>query len=220
MQVDELVIRDPEAAGALRAVGFLGQFLKPASPSVVARRLEMPANLAHHHARKYLRLGLLFESGREKGRVLYQLTARTYKVPRDLADVVDYAKSIQTIASRYLNAYERSSALQAQQNSDWTVCHFGDADRPAPQPDVRYPTDEARPAYLFSRTLALAPEQYRRFLAGIETLFQEVEAQTERPAAPCTLTFFAFEGSVQDGVTDSSTVSSFLNLGAAPVASA
>jgi predicted DNA-binding transcriptional regulator len=160
MQVEELLIAEPEAAQALGSVGFLGKFLSPASPSEVARQLGMPANLAHHHVQKFLRLGLLFRVGREKGRVLYQLSARTFKVPERVAEVMDYAKAIHAITDRYLDANERSTARQERENPGWTICSFGGKEQPSAPPQTKPPIAEARPAYLYSRTLPLSPERY------------------------------------------------------------
>ena len=80
-QQDSLPITDLAAARALRQGGdFLAHFITPVSPSDVATKLGMAANLAHHHATKLAALGLLFEQRREGGKVFYQLAAREFRV--------------------------------------------------------------------------------------------------------------------------------------------
>ena len=213
MQVAELIITDPEAGQALAAVGFLGQFLHPASPSEVARALDMPANLAHHHARKYRRLGLLFEVGRAQGRVQYQLSARTFKVPEDQVAPGAHARMVQRSADGYLAAYERSADLSERPDPFWTICSFGDAATPTPPDPTRRATSEARPAYLRRRTLALSPGRYRQLLAQLDALIQaEADDRTAPGAAPCTLTLLAFEGVLDTGTSGSTTLSSFMDL--------
>lgn len=211
-QVPELILTDPEAASALMNVGFLGLFRLPTSPSEVARKLGMPANLAHHHAQKYVRLGLLFEAGREKGRVLYQLSALTFTVPNVIQDRA-FERSANEVNAQYLAAYERSISRQVNPANRETTCHFGTAEETTPLPRGRTLTDEARPAYRIERTLMLTPERYRAFLLQIELLLQNDESQGDLAgAATCTLCAVAFEGSVREGVADSLSVSSLLDL--------
>jgi len=213
MQVAELIITNPEAGQALEAVGFLGKFLHPISPSEVARALGMPANLAHHHARKYCRLGLLFEVGRLKGRVHYQLTARTFKVPEDLVTPGAYAQMVHRSAEAYLAAYERSAALSDRPDPFWTICSFGDTDTPTPSDPTRRATSEARPAYLLRRTLALSPERYRQLQAQLDALIQaEPDDRATSGTVSCTFTLLVFEGALDLGANNSTTISSFMDL--------
>ena len=86
LQVSELVVTEREQARALQDSGFLGRFLEAASASYVARSLGIPANLAQH-ARRHAALGLLVEVRRERGRVYYQLAARTFRFRRSLLPV-------------------------------------------------------------------------------------------------------------------------------------
>lgn len=211
-QLPELVLTDPEAADALQDVGFLGQFREATSPSDAARKLGMPANLAHHHAQKYLRLGLLFEAGREKGKVLYQLVALTFSVPNIIQDRA-YERSVNEVNTRYREAYERSISRQVNPRDRGTTCHFGEVGVPSPVPTGRTLTHEPRPAYRVERTLMLTPERYRALLLKIELLLQNEESQRDVAGAEvCTLSALAFEGSAREGVADSLSVSSFLDL--------
>lgn len=214
-QVPELIITDPEAASALAETPFLGAFVYPASPSEVARKLGMPANLAHHHAQKYLRLGLLFEVGREKGRVLYQLAALSFRVPRRVsqmsADTV-FEKHVRKLAELLLAAVEKSSRIAAESQEGWTTCTFSTVPEAIPtRPEGK--SSEARPAYFIHRTLQLSPERYRHLLGQIDALIQAEESQRDDPRAQvCSVATLAFEGTVQEGLTDSLTMSGYLKL--------
>jgi DNA-binding transcriptional ArsR family regulator len=112
MQRDELTVTREDQAVALQDVGFLSHFLTPASPSDVARRLGMAANLAHHHAKRHAELGLLEEAKREAGKVYFQLVARVFKHARALIPVEDPNYGVKTSLSllqRHFSApYERS----------------------------------------------------------------------------------------------------------------
>lgn len=215
-QVSELLLTDPEAANALSQAGFLGHFRAPASPSDVGRALGMPANLVHHHVQKFVRLGLLFEAGRERGRVLYQLSALTFKVPTDIslaARQLDtlFDRSVRHSTDALLEACHRSSRLN-DHPGPWALCHFGDSERPQPALPQPVSTAEARPAYYVRRTLRLTPERYRQLLARLDHLIQAEESQGDAPGtALCTLSAFAFEGGA--GEDDGAMMrSAFLNL--------
>ncbi|MBB6099918.1 hypothetical protein HNR42_003378 [Deinobacterium chartae] len=135
MQAAERVITDPAAARALEDSGFLGRFVRPASPSEVARSLGMRPNLAHHYARRYARLGLPFEAERRAGHVYYQLSAHTFKV--DLQVIQASTGSTAThdlplILEGYLRAYERSVRAAQPEEGHWSYHHFNSEPRPAP----------------------------------------------------------------------------------------
>lgn len=213
-QVPELLLTDPEAAQALINVAFLGEFREPASPSDVARRLGMPANLAHHHAQKCLRLGLLFEARREKGKVLYQLSARSFKVPRRLAGEGrgQFERMVGQLSAAYLHAYDRSESYVQPLDGAWSVCTFGgDEADAAPLRPLHDETRELRPALFVQRTLKLTPERYRTLLSQISELIQEVDSERDDSrSATCTIAALGFEGVAYEGLADDSlTYSSF-----------
>lgn len=215
-QVPELVLTDPEAANALSQAAFLGHFREPASPSEVARQLDMPANLAHHHVQKFVRLGLLFEVGRDRGRVLYQLRALTFKVPAEVSGAARrldtmFERSLRQLTEDLLEACERSSGLKANPGP-WTICHFGQEAEPMPSRPVPE-SPEARPAHFVGRTLRLTPERYRELVAHLDRLVCEQESQDEPGAARCTVGILAFEGDRGEGRTESLTATGFLKLG-------
>lgn len=214
----ELVLTDPEAARALMNVAFLGQFRDPASPSDVARKLEMPANLAHHHAQKSLRLGLLFEVGREKGRVLYQLTALSFKFKRDISEAAHFEEAVFDRSARqmmeaFLEAKERSYDRLRGDSERWSVCTFSSEGNPPTGAPITEESDEPRPALFVQRTVKLTPERYRALLSRINKLIQEaVSERNDSRSATCTIAALGFEGAAHEGLTDDSlSFSSFFN---------
>ena len=89
MQRAELTVSTPQAAAAVRDISILAYFLEPSSPTDVAKTCKMPANLVHHHVKRALEADVMMEVKRESRKVYYQLTARVFKVPRDLLDSGD-----------------------------------------------------------------------------------------------------------------------------------
>lgn len=198
-QQDTVRITDPAVARALRQNhALLGQFLSPCSPTQAAPRLGMAANLVHHHVRKLAELGLLFESGREGGRVFYQLAAREFRVPSDLLPPGDSegngTADIRDLSAAFLHAYERSwSRMHADEEC---VYGFGDRQRPAaPATLSSAPAAEPYPTHLDALTLRLTPERYDRLVRRLMAVFDEVFAGGVREEGqPCTLAVLAFGG--------------------------
>ncbi|EYB69363.1 hypothetical protein DEIPH_ctg008orf0088 [Deinococcus phoenicis] len=192
-------VTDPAVARALRQNHpFLTQFLAPRSPSEVAVRLGMAANLAHHHARKLADLGLLVEAGREGGKVFYQLAAREFHVPSELLPPGDSegngTADLRDLSEAFLQAYERSWDLMHEGEVD--VYGFGDRERPArPQPLPAMPAAEAFPTHLDRLTLRLTPERYQQLAHAISALLDEAFAEGVREGGqPCTVALLAFQG--------------------------
>lgn len=217
---NELVLTETDQARAVQDTGFLGQFLDPVSPSEVARKLGMPANLAHHHAQRHAALGLLREVKREGGRVYYQLVARTIKHARALlpaGDPDEYtAATLAQLHERFLIAYERSDRLADSEDPDWSVHHFGrgplyeePVGTPTP-PGAPAPSFEAHPAHFQVRTIQLGPQGYRRLVRRLADLLSEARPDEDEGAAPCTLALVALDGDLQPGTRDSNHVSSFV----------
>lgn len=209
-QVPELLLMDPEAAQALINVAFLGQFREPASPSDVARKIGMPANLAHHHAQKCLRLGLLFEARREKGKVLYQLAALSFRMRRDLSEAAHFEEAVFDRSARqmmesFLAAKERSYDRLRGDSERWSICTFGTVENPAPAAPINEDSTEPRPALFVQRTVKLTPEKYKNLLSRINELIQDVASERENSsAATCTIAALGFEGVAHDGLSDDS----------------
>lgn len=215
MQRDELIVTRPEQARALQDGGFLGRFLEPASPSDVARQLGVSPNLAHHHAKRHASLGLLYEVKRERGKVYYQLSARTYKHDRSLLPPGDPDEhtgvTLNQLVERFLAAYEHCDRTERGENPTWHVYGF---DREALPTDEygagQADAGEARPAHFQARTLRLSSRRYRDLVRGIARLILEAEADAEPQGGVCSLAFVAFDGVLQEGSLDSHQISSFV----------
>lgn len=218
---NELILTEADQARAVQDAGFLGQFLKPISPSEVAKKLKMPANLAHHHAQRHTALGLLREVKREHGKVYYQLAAQTFKHTHSLLPAGDpdkYTAALLTqLREHFLRAYERSDWLVGDEDPDWSVHQFSSSTPPherAPSlitsPETRL--IEAHPAHFQVRTLPLTAASYRRLVHLISESMTDAMMDAKAGAGPCTLVFMAMDGDLQPGTRDSNHVSSFVPL--------
>lgn len=159
--------REDQARALSQSVAFLGLFVQPSSPSDVAPRLGMAANLAHHHARRLAELGLLFEQRREHRRVYYQLAAREFRHAHDLLPPGDpdenVAASLHALTHQFLAAHTRSwRAAEGEGEQGPTIYGFLDpsAEGPLPPPPTG-PATEAHPAHfdalsVYSRPSATA----------------------------------------------------------------
>ena len=205
-QLESLRVTDESAARALRQdTHLLGLFLSAASPSDVAARAGMPANLAHHHARRLAGLGLLFEQRREAGRVYYQLRARTFRVPSDLLPPQDPDGNgrgdLRDLTGRFLAAYERCWAHMRDGEED--VFGFGNGEHPAePLEEITEPLCAPFPAHLDRLTLRLTPERYARLARDLSDVLTRasVEGHSET-GDPCTLALLAFSDPAQPAGT-------------------
>jgi hypothetical protein len=190
-----LVIDNPEAARAVREAQFLGYFLEPSSPSDVAKRANVAANLMHHHANRFLELGLLFEVKREDRKVFYQLTAQNFRVPKHLLPAdEEMVQGLQELSSAFAKAYERSDRL----NSSPDYLNFGFADT---IPEDQQPSNdkealEARPAHYQMRSFRISTSSYRRLVCQLADLIIDAETESSKDGAQCTIALLAFEGSI------------------------
>ena len=213
MQKEEMIITREDQARALQDVGFLGQFRNPTSPSEVAKNLDLPANLAHHHAKRYTRLELLNEVKREDGKVYYQLAAEVFKHSSDLLPLGSpdekTAATLTRLRDEFLAAFERSERAAGEQVSGWAVYTFGAAVTPPP-PDAA--PLEARSPHFRLRTVPLSPERYRAFIKQVDALLRDAEAEEDN-AEPCTFAFVALPGELQRGTHDAQELASFMPLG-------
>ncbi|WP_161882350.1 winged helix-turn-helix domain-containing protein [Deinococcus alpinitundrae] len=196
-QLEQRRVTDLAAARALRQrSGFLAHFITPLSPSDVAPRLGMAANLAHHHVHKLAALGLLFEVRREGGKVLYQLAAREFRVPCELPPGDEASSGVSTmhrLSSAFLDAYERSwRSLKAGEED---VYGFGSTEQPATLDQLPYPTsDESYPAHTDVLTLRLTPARYQQLVRALSALLDEAQAEGVREEeTACTLAVLAFQ---------------------------
>jgi hypothetical protein len=212
-QQDELILTNPEAARALRDSAIFAQFLEPKSPSDVARRTGMAANLVHYHANRLLELGLLFEAGREDGRVLYQTVARTIKHADSLLGSEAQSDTMRVLSEAFLKAYERSNHLAGEDSSDFHMYGIAKASDPLERQQPTFMTGESvepRPVHLQARTLKLTGEQYQAFIAKVANLMLELEAETDKNAGQCSFAFIGFDGPIREGFSDSQMIDSFV----------
>ena len=211
-QQDELILTNPEAARALRDSAIFAQFLEPNSPSEVARKTGMAANLVHYHANRLLELGLLFEAGREDGRVLYQTVARTIKHADSLLGTEMQADTMHVLSKAFLKAYAHSSHLAGDDSTEFHVYGISKSSDPLERQQPQFANGESaepRPAHFQARTLKLSGEQYRAFISKVAHLMLELESETDKNAEQCTFTFIGFDGLMQ-GFADSQTIDSFV----------
>lgn len=206
-----LVIENPEAIKALRETSFMGLFLEPNSPSEVAKVVGISANLMHHHAKRYLELGLLFEAKREAGKVFYQLAAKNFKIPWELIPSDDLvSKPLQDLSGAFTKAFERSSRLTSESP---TFHMIGFAEPENEDVQTKSTIDnmlEARPAHYQMRSVQLNASSYRALVQQISDLITDIEMENSSDTAQCTISLLAFEGSVFDVPTDSHVVQSYL----------
>ncbi|WP_425146740.1 ArsR/SmtB family transcription factor [Deinococcus sp.] len=188
----ERTLTDQAAARALaQQHRFLGHFLEPHSPSEVAARLGMAANLAHHHARRLEGLGLLRSERRAGGRVYYQLSAASFRVPMDVLPPGDpdenAVHTLDGLRSEFLKANARSWSYAGPTHSgtgQGALYGFGNAPEQA-HPLVNEGSEEPCPAHLDSLTLRLTKERYRALALALSRWLSSASGtrgQTNRAA--------------------------------------
>ena len=204
-QEQTLVIDNPEAARALQDVQFLGYFLEPTSPSSVAKKAGIAANLVHHHVRRCLELDLLFETKREAGKVFYQLTARVFKMPHNLLGFEDStAVTLRNLTKAFSQAHEKSERLSSPEPESFAVMSFD----PEFNPQKKSPSssgigsEETRPSHFQLVTITLRPSSYRELVQKIAMLLSEAKSETTRDAAQCTVGLMTFEGGLTEEVAN------------------
>jgi hypothetical protein len=217
-QVAEIVVTTPEAAAALRDIPILPRFVQPASPSDVARDTNTPANLVHHHAKRALELGLLFETKREDRKVFYQLAARTFKHARDLLNVEEQEiEEMKQLSDAFVKAYMRSDRIAGHLDPEYSIYGFGDTRSGGNIEDLKpeftpFESTEARPAHFQARTFRLSAAAYKTLIQSISSLIMKAEPDSKKDADSCSFAFLAFDGELREGHSDSQNINSFLAL--------
>jgi DNA-binding MarR family transcriptional regulator len=202
---EERIISSEAAARALaQDHHFLPHFLTPQSPSDVATRLGMAANLAHHHAKKLEALGLLREVRRENRKVYYQLTAKAFRVPMDVLPPGDPDENgvhtMNELSRAFLKANARSWSY-ASAGQDGALYSFEDMPDRAGKPTQSGGTEETHPAHLDRLTLRLTPERYRRLALALSELLTEAASEGKSSSGECcTLAVLGFRDTRNDGV--------------------
>ena len=205
MQQDLMTVTSVEAARGLQNAGFLSYFLEPASPSDVAKKMDMAANLAHHHAKKALETGLLLEVGREGGKVLYLLAARTFRHPADLLPTGSpddrVAHLLDTVKTRFLKVYTHSEATSRYEDLDYTRYVFGSKEKPPlPQPINTNPI------------LRLSSSAYVALMRELSRLIDLEQHQEKESGKACTVVLLGWGGTLEGDIDSATWHSSFIPL--------
>ena len=216
MQQAELTVTTSQAASALRDISILAYFLEPSSPTDVARTCKMPANLVHHHVKKALEAGVLMEVKRESRKVFYQLTARVFKVARDLLDHGNAElEDVKLLSTKFAAAYLRSDQIAGHLDPEYAIFGFGDA---RSNPKDLQPTftacesRESHPAHLHIRTLCLTPSSYKTLAGQISKLLLEAERDSKSVGNLCSFAVLAWNGAMRESQSESQTINSYLTL--------
>ncbi len=193
----ERTVTDEAAARALaQDHRFLGYFLTPHSPSEVAARLGMAAKLAHHHVRRLEALGLLEEQRRGGGKVYYQLTAKSFRVPMEVLPPGDpdenAVRTLREVSAGFLNANARSWSY-ASAGEQGAVYGFEVTPDLTAAPARSEGSEEPHPAHLDTLTLRLTPERYRRLVLALSGLLSEAAREGKSSSGEvCTLAVLGF----------------------------
>jgi DNA-binding transcriptional ArsR family regulator len=208
MQKESIHLTNPEAAQTLRNSAVLQFFLEPVSPSDVAKRSGLAANLVHHHAKKALELGLLLESKRENGKVFYQLAARQFTYARDLLPFEQKEpEDMRLITNAFLEAYQKSDALFRGEDAYVLTHGFVTAEDPQPAIKSKHNVSlEKHPAYFLARTFNLGQARYQQLVNDISRLIEEAVSETTKDSSSCSLVFMGFDGQWREGQSQSDTI--------------
>jgi hypothetical protein len=208
MQKESIHLTNPEAAQALRDSAVLQFFLEPVSPSDVAKKSGLAANLVHHHAKKALELGLLLESKRENGKVFYQLAAKQFTYARDLLPFEQKEpEDLRLISNAFLEAYQKSDALLRGEDAYVLTHGFVTAEDPQPAIKSKYTVSlEKHPAYFVARTFHLGQARYQQLVNDISRLIEEAKNETSKEASSCSLVFMGFDGQWHENQSQGDTI--------------
>ncbi len=216
MQIQEITLTNPEAARALRNNELVGEFLEPTSPSDLAKRKGFAANVLHHHAKRLLELGLLFEAKRETKRVFYQLTARRFRYDRNMLGESPDNSQMQELITTFGKAYERSSHLEGRE-IDYSIHSFHDRSEftDGKAKLIHCPEDtmlenlEAHPTHYSARTFQLSSKKYLELVKTLNQLMMDCEDEPSSSDGLCTFALLAFDGATREGATGSAALNSF-----------
>jgi DNA-binding transcriptional ArsR family regulator len=212
MQTNRMRLTNPEAARVLADTPVLYRFLEERNPSDVAKEMEMPANLVHHHVKRGAELGLLNETRRENGRVYYQLTAQEFTFSRLLLGPDEkITKLLSELSDSFLEAYRKSEAESSDANDpDYHVIGFVDSELSRKAPSQF--SESSHPAHLQSRTIKLSAVGYQRFIQRVRDMIDELERESQPSAEVCTVALLGFKGELQAGNDGLESISSFVPL--------
>lgn len=204
IQQPSLRITDPATARLLRQQhAFLALFVQPTSPTDAAQRAGMAANLAHHHARKLVEVGLLREVRRQGGKVYYQLTAREFRVPWSVLPPTDEQggnfANLNGLNVGFRCAYERS-ARHLTEHEEHIIGFVEFADAQAHLPAMQGVPAESHPTHLDAITVRLTPERYRQLVQDFTALLNAaLDDALPDSGKPCTIAVLAYQGVIDAG---------------------
>ena len=213
MQKDRIRLTNPEAARTLRDTPVLHQFINECNSSDIAKELNMPANLVHHHVKRGVELGLLAETRREGKRIYYQLTAKEFTHSRNLLEYQEaIAGALNLLSSAFLPAYEASEAQCASANDpDYHAIGFVEPSSLPPKLKRLEPAvAQDYPAHFQARTGHLTSAQYRRLLREMNRIINDIDPVFTSDAKVCTLTLIGFQGELRAGHENAEDIKSFL----------
>ena len=213
MQKDRIRLTNPEAARTLRDTPVLHHFLYERNSSDVAKQLNMPANLVHHHVKRGVELGLLTETKREGKRIYYQLTAKEFTHSRNLLEYQEVMQlALNSLSSAFLPAYEASEAQCTVANDpDLHTIGFVEPSSLPPKPKRLEPeVIQDYPAHFQARTVRLSPLQYKRLLREMHKIINDITLESGSDANPCTLTLIGYQGTLRAGHDNAEEIKSCL----------
>lgn len=201
----EITVSSEAAARALaQDHHVLPHFLTAQSPSEVAAKMGMAANLAHHHVRRLEGLGLLREVRRGGRKVYYQLTARAFRVPMEVLPPGDPDENgvhtINELSRAFLEANARSWSYAGAGQEGALYSFTDDVPDRAGQPVQSGGSAETHPAHLDTLTLKLTPERYRRLALALSRLLTGAASEGRSSSGEvCTLAVLGFQNTRIDG---------------------
>ena len=168
-------------------------FRDPLTPSEVARRLNVPANVMHYRAKRLLEAGLL-EIADDNGRSrTYKSVASTFSIAPDVLPAV--TEALPAMLEGMLGKVHRNflGRVETELQDLGALLEHG---------PVTFELSESLtlgtispheyPVWTSLATRSLSATQYQKIVKAVSALLDEVEA--EEGEKPCTLSFLAFQG--------------------------
>ena len=147
---------------------------------------------------------------------MYQLTARVFKVPRDLLDSGDSdLEDMKLLSTKFTAAYSRSDQIAGHLDPEYHIFGFGNAathPRDLQPMFTNYESTESHPAHLHIRTLSLTAASYKALAGQISKLLISAERDSKSVGDLCSFAVLAWNGAMRESQSESQTINSFLTL--------
>jgi len=186
---------------------LLEKFIEPSTSSQAAHALVEPANRVAYHVRKLMEAGLLRVAERQGKRVLYQVAAQTFHVPRALVRLDEPLTLIKPVMRDITTAYAHAILEWQTRNAADTLggdgSHLivqldGHPQDDQVEADPQTPEGPYAPAMRI-RTLQITPEQYRRAQAALDRILTDLATEEDTSCAKkCTFIIMGFGGDLHD----------------------